>query len=146
MIEQGVRHFVVGTHRYASTAHDAGLLGRDLFARGAQPVLMIEADGGDQRAIGSDDVDRIEAAAQTHLQNHDIELRLRKDQQRGERGEFEIGERDAQSRRFDTCEGRTDLRVIDCHAVDAHAFVVAQQMRRGIGTDTVARAAPDARE
>ena len=62
--------------------------------------------------------------------------------ERGERVVFEERERDVAARRLDALEGCDQLGVGGFHAVDADAFVVAREVRRG---EAAACACPAAR-
>ena len=82
-------------------------------------------------------------AAQPDLQDRQVEARVREQQQRGQRAELEIGQRDVAARELDTLEGGDQRRVAGIAAVDPHALVVAQQVRRGVGARAQTRSTRD---
>src|SRR5262249_25549595 len=126
-----------------SGAEDAGLLAPDLFARRAQIFDMVDADARQHRAVGIDDVDRVEPAAQPDLEDRRLDLRSRKKPERRWRAEFEIRELDIPSRLLYCRErfGQSLVRSLDARY--AHALVVAQQVRRRVEAGSVARGAQD---
>ncbi len=118
-------------HRLPAT-DDAGLLGADCFAVFAQPFGMVDVHSGDHGHIGVDDVDRIQATAQTHFQNRQVQPGVGEQLQRGQRAVLEIGQRGLAACGLDGVERSNQRRIVHVLAVDAHALVVAQQMRRGV--------------
>jgi hypothetical protein len=64
MVEHALRRHRVAHDGRPAGAQDAGLLAADTLAVRAEEVHVIEVDAGDHRAIGVDDVDRIEPPAQ----------------------------------------------------------------------------------
>ena len=60
----------------------------------AQQRRVVQIDAGDDGAVGVDDVDRIQPPAQADLQNHHLQPAATHHVQNGQRGEFEIGQRD----------------------------------------------------
>ncbi len=67
------RHARRAEHRRAAGAEDAGLLRADLLQRLAQPVAMIEADRADHRHIRIDEIGGVEAAAEPHLEQRELD-------------------------------------------------------------------------
>src|SRR5262249_39075374 len=128
-VQDRARRIGVRDHRGASGAEDAGLLAPDLFARRAQIFDMVDADARQHRAVGIDDVDRVEPAAQPDLEDRRLDLRSRKKPERREGAEFEIRELDIPSRLLYCRErfGQSLVRSLDARY--AHALVVAQQVR-----------------
>ena len=57
---------------------------------------------------------------------------------RGERAEFEIRLRDVAARGLDALEGGDQRVIVGIVAVEPHALVVAQQVRRGVRADAIA--------
>ncbi len=136
--QQSGRRRRIGTDRRPVRAKDAGLLGADRVAVRAEPFLVIEADRGHQRDIGINDIDRIQPAAKTDLEDRDIRPRAREQVERGQRAEFEIAETDVAARRIDAGKRGAQRVVIGLAAGDAHPFVVTQQVWRGIAGDAMA--------
>jgi hypothetical protein len=77
----GVVDHALRRHRVAhdgglAGAQDAGLLEADALAVGAEVFHVVEVDAGDDRAVGVDDVDRVEPAAQADLEDRHVGLLL----------------------------------------------------------------------
>ncbi len=89
-----------------------------------------------QRRIGIDQVDRIKATAQTHLEDGKVELGPCERQKGGQGAKLEIGQRDLAPCLLDLGKDLTQGTVCDLLTVDADAFVVMQQM--GGGEQTIA--------
>ena len=71
---------------------DAGLLLRDGCQRVPQKLRVVKADARDDACLGSvDDVRRVEAAAQTHLQHHHVARAAREVDERDGAHELELG-------------------------------------------------------
>ncbi len=137
-VEQTARRLRIADDRGATAAENAGLLAPDAVEVVAEPVLVIEIDGGHDRGIGVDDVDGIEPPAEADFEQRDVEPGLGEKHQRGERAVFEIGQRDIAARSLDALEDVDQRSVADVLAVDAHALVVAEEMRRGVRADALA--------
>src|SRR3546814_7397376 len=60
MAEHARRWVGFAQHQRLPRPCDAGLLEADQFTVVAEPVLVVEVDGGDHRNIGIDDVDRVQ--------------------------------------------------------------------------------------
>src|SRR5256885_516805 len=90
-------------------------------------IRMIEINGGQQRAVGVEDVDRVQAPPQADLQYHGVERLGRKNLPRSQGTELEIRERDLSASAFDRLEGCTQARVAQGHAVEANALVVTKE-------------------
>ena len=73
-----------------ATLDDGGLLLRDGRDRGAQPVHVVEVDVGDDRDPTVPRMGRIEAAAQPHLHEREVEVRLREVAEDHGRQELEL--------------------------------------------------------
>jgi hypothetical protein len=95
---------------------------------------MVDVHGGDHRHVGVDDVDRIQAAAQAHFQHRQVQPGVGEQPQRGQRAVLEIGQR-VSPRAVDGVETGDQRGIVHILAVDAHALVVAQQVRRGVRAD-----------
>lgn len=104
---------------------------------------MVDVHGGDHRHIGVDDVDRIQAPAQADFQHRQLQRGLLQQPQRGQRAEFEIGQRGIAARRLHRNERGHQLRFARLDTVDTHALVVAQQMRRSVGAHLPAGRPPN---
>ncbi len=132
MPEHAGRRIDLAQHQRLPRARDARLLPADALAIRAQPVDMIDVDGGDHRDIGIHQIHGVQASAQPHFQHCQIQLRLLEQPQRRQRAEFEIGQRHVAARLLDRGECGDQLLVAGLVAVDAHALVVAQQVRRSV--------------
>ena len=138
LLDEPARRLGIAHDRGPSRAKDAGLLAADAVAVVAEPVLMIDVDRRDDRSVRVDEVDRIEPAAEADFEQRDVELRVGEQHQRGERAVFEVGQRDVAARGLNPFERIDERRVARFFALDAHALVVAQEMRRGIRADALA--------
>src|SRR5689334_15468054 len=88
-VEQSRGRFARADDGRPARAQNAGLLAADAVDVVAKPVLMIQIDGGHNRGIGIDDVDGIQAPAETDLEYRDVQSTLRKNPQCSKRAEFE---------------------------------------------------------
>ena len=138
MRQQRGRRIRIGAHCRAAAAENTCLLEADGLAVRAQPVDMVQCHRNHQAAVGLHCIDRIEPPAQTHFQHAGGAAGLRERRQRRQRAVLEIGQCDPVTRGFDLAEGRQQRRIVDFLAIDADAFVVAQQVRRAVGADPVA--------
>ncbi len=73
-------------------AQDTGFLESHAFAGIAQPVRMVQADAGDQRQVGVDQVDRIQAPAKADFQHREVQPGALEQPEGGQRAHFEIGQ------------------------------------------------------
>jgi len=105
----------------------------------AQPFHVIDVERGDYSDRRIDDVDGVEPPAHAHFQNHKFKARAGKNHQRGQRAELKERERGVRAGSLHLLEGRADGVVIHRHPVQLDALVVAEQMRRGVGPDPIAR-------
>ncbi|MNV49233.1 hypothetical protein D3C71_1411810 [compost metagenome] len=90
---------------------------------------MVDIDGGDHRHVAIDDVDRIQTPAEADFKHGQIQARLREQLQGGQRAVFEVGQRGIATRVLNGVEGRHQSVIGGVLAIDAHALVVAQQVR-----------------
>src|SRR3979490_3445402 len=93
---------------------------------------MIQINGGQQRAVGIEGVDRVQAPSQADLQDHGVGRLGRKNLPRSQRTELEVRERDLTASTLDRLERCTQARVAQGHAVDANALVVTKEVRRSV--------------
>ena len=106
---------------------------------------MVDVHAGHDGDIRIDDVDRIEAAAQSDFENQRIEAGACEQPQRGQRAELEIRQRHRRAvgvaRRepcvLDGIEGLDQLGIGRIVSGDAHPLVVAKQMRRRVEPDPI---------
>ena len=122
-------------------AEDAGLLQADALARRPQVVHVIEADAGDDGAVRVEQVDCVEPAAQPDLQDRDVQPGFAETAAR--RRACRTRNRSARCRRAPPRRARRRRPAaasVASRAVDPHALVVAQQVRRGIQADAIAGA------
>ena len=73
MFEQAGRRVRIAADRRPATAIDAGLLEADRLAGIAEIGLMVEIDAGHHGAVGIPQIHRIEATAQPHFKNGDVD-------------------------------------------------------------------------
>ena len=96
---------------------------------------MIEIDGRDYCDIGVHEVDGVEAPAQANFEHQRVELLTREEPQRRQRAELEVSERHRRvTWATDPCifhGAKRSQQVVVRHerSRDAHAFIVASQMR-----------------
>ncbi len=119
-------------HQRFPRPRDAGLFRTDRFAVGAEPVGVVDVHGGDDRHIGIDQVHRIQPAAEADFQHGQVQLGLLEQPQRRQRAVLEVGQRGVAARGLHCREGTHQVGIAGLFAVDAYAFVVAQQVRRGV--------------
>jgi hypothetical protein len=100
---------------------------------------VVQPDGGDQRDVRVDDVDRVEPTAEPDLKDQRIEGVLREQPECGERAELEIGQPDVAARAVDRVERRAQGVVGDRLAVDADTLVVTLQVGRRIAAEQPTR-------
>ncbi|MNT37065.1 hypothetical protein D3C72_1731830 [compost metagenome] len=96
---------------------------------------MIASDAGNQRYIGIDNIDRIQAPAQTHLKHHGIQRRLFEQPERGQGAGLEVGQRSLAAGSFDSGKRFAQLLISSVFAIDLHPLVVTQQVRRTVYPD-----------
>ncbi|MNH14352.1 hypothetical protein D3C79_739430 [compost metagenome] len=96
---------------------------------------MIDSDAGNQRYIGIDDIDGIQAPAQTHLKHHGIQRRLLEQPERRQGTGFEIGQGSFTASGFNGGKRLAQLLIGGFLAVNLHTFVVTQQVRRTVDPD-----------
>ena len=133
----GRRHFRIRENDGLAGAHDAGFLVTDGLDIVAQPFAMVERHIGDQRRIGIHDIHGVEAAAQADLENRRIDVRGLEHGKRRERAELEVGQTGIAPRRLDALERGDDLFVRREQAIDGDAFVVTNDVRRGVCADDI---------
>ena len=126
-----------------AAAVDARLLEADFFARVAQIIHVIEVDAGDDRDVGIEHIHRIEPPAEADFEDGHVDAGSDELHHRAQRAEFEIGQRGVAAGRVDPLERSDQFGVARFPAGNAHAFVVAQQMGRGVETGPVAGGAED---
>ena len=132
MRDERGRGIGLGADHGAPRAEDAGLLARDVLAGRAEVIHVIEIDARHDGDVGGDDVDRVEAAAQPHLEDRDVETGARERLQCRQRAVFEIGQRNVAARVLHGVERGDERGIAQRQAGDAHALVVAGQMRRRV--------------
>ena len=131
------RHRVAHDRRPAAP-EDARLLAADRLAVVAEDLGVVDVDAGEDRAVGIEDVDRVEAAAQADLEDDQIERRAGEQPHDGEQRELEVGQRDVAARRLDRLEVRQQGGAVDAAAVDAAALLEADEMRLREQPDAIA--------
>jgi hypothetical protein len=128
----------IGTNRRPAGAKNARLFVTNRLARLAKKSLMIEINTGDDGTIGVEYVDRIKTTAQPHLEDNRVDRLSGEYEHRSKRAKFKIRQRDIAACQLDSFECGTQRGVINDGAADTHTLVVAQQMGRGVTTNTVA--------
>ena len=146
MREQARGRRAIRDHRGRGAPHDSRLLSADRFAVVAEPILMIEVDAHDQRAVGIYCIDRIQAAAHANLQNRDVGFATREVEQRRDRGRLEIRQSHGAERVLDAAEKIDELLVGRVLAVEPDTLVESPQVRRRKRTDIVTCVPIDALE
>jgi hypothetical protein len=135
---RGIR---LGHHCRAAGAEDAGFLPADGFAVGPEIVDVIDADAGQHRTVGVQHVHRVQAAAKADFQ--DCGFNILKSPERRKSAELEIGERYIPARSFHGLESAGQHGIVGLDAGDAHALVVAHQVRRRVEAGARAARAQD---
>ena len=72
MRQHRLRNIRLSNHGGAPGAKDARLFETDRLARAAEVIHVVNADGGDDRYVGIDDVDGIQAATEPDFQHQDV--------------------------------------------------------------------------
>ena len=80
-----------GEHRGYAWFQDSGFFGGDLLDRVAEKNLVIVIDRRDHGKRGSNHVGRVQAPAQSHFQNHRVQLRIGEQHESHRRDGLEIG-------------------------------------------------------
>ena len=143
VVDHALRRHRIAHDGRAAGAQDAGLLEADALPVGTQELHVVEVDAGDDGAVGVDDVDGIEATAETDLQDRDVGPGLGHGVQDGQRGEFEVGQRGGAARPLDGLEVRQQAVAIDRLARQSQPLLEAHQMRRREDRRPVARVGED---
>lgn len=138
MFKQADRRRGVDANGRTTGSINSRLLEADFFATVAQVVHMVEIDAGNDRDVGIEYVHGIEPPAKAHLKNGHIDASIDEPGHRAQCAEFEVGQRNVVACRVDPFEGSDEFSVACLPAGDPHAFVVAQQMRRGVEAGLVA--------
>ncbi len=140
----------IGADGRPASAEYMRLFPADALAVVAQVGLVVQVDAGQDRAIGVDQVDRIEPAAQADLEDRAVQFRLHEQQQHRQGGKLEIGQLDraaggarGKARRLDPRERGRELGVAGFDPGDARALVETDQVRRGVEPGAKARGAQD---
>ena len=132
---QAVRRSGIRAHGGPPRAEDTGLLETDRLAVIAQPVDMVDGDRGQHADISIHDVNRIEAAAETNLEDDEVWRLLKEQFYRCQRTELEIGQRQFTTCDIDAIENITENRVFDRLSVKLYPLIVLEEVRRGITAD-----------
>jgi hypothetical protein len=132
VVENAAGRVRICDDRGPAPAENPRFFGADALARITEVVHVIEIDGGQQCAVGIEDVDRIQAPSQADLQYHGVERFGRKNLPRSQGTELEVRERDLTASTLDRLERRTQARVAQRHAVEANALVVTKKVRRSV--------------
>ena len=103
-LDERARRIDVAADHRSPGPEDAGLLAADGLARRPEVVDVVDADAGDDRDVGVDDVDRVEPPAEADLEDRQVGLRAREEPERRQRAELEIRERDAVAHVLDRVE------------------------------------------
>src|SRR3546814_7301717 len=73
-VEHRLGWLALDQHRRTTRPEDAGLLAADRLTAVTEPVLMIEADVGQHRDVGIDEIDRIEPPTEADLDRKSTRL------------------------------------------------------------------------
>jgi hypothetical protein len=146
VVEERLGWIRIGTQRRLSCAKNTRFLKTDAVAIGAQPVGMIKRycrHNGDIRFVG---IDRVKPPAQTHLENDGLDTGLSKNLPCGQCAKFKIGQcyvAGLLPRSFDPGKSRTQDLVARRYTVQANAFVIHHEMRRGVAAHLIAGTVDD---
>src|SRR6478735_7863916 len=104
---------------------------------------MIEVNACDERAVGVEYIYGVETPAQANLEYRYVDFSIVECDHRCERAEFKIRKRRRLACRLNFCEFVAQYGVIHFPSIDAHALVIAQQMRGCITARLVSCAQQD---
>jgi hypothetical protein len=121
-----------------AAAQDAGLLAADGLAVVSEELGVVDVDAGQHRAVGIEDVDRVEAAAEADLEDAEVERRGREQPGNHQERELEIGECDVAAGRLDRFEVRQQRLGRHALAGDPAALLEMHQVRLGEEPDPIA--------
>jgi hypothetical protein len=99
---------------------------------------VVDVDAGEDRAVGVDEVDRVEPPAETDLEHQRVGRGPPEHPQDRQRGELEVGERHVAAGGLHRLELLDQGGIGRRLAVEPRALVEAQQVRRGVAADPVA--------
>ena len=99
---------------------------------------VVDADAGENRAIRIQYVYRVQPAAQADFEYQRFKILIGEENESRKRSKLEIGQRHRAARPLDRFKGRAERRIVRLAAGDAHALVVAQQVRRGVQAGAIA--------
>ncbi len=116
--------FVVRQHDDRAGLRDGELLARDLLARVAEDVGVLEADVREQDDGGIDDVRRVEPAAESRFHDGGIDASLREVRERGGRQRLELRGVRRFGRAADLCD-----RALERVGIGVEALVPAAHVR-----------------
>ena len=140
-------------HRHGRRPDDGGLLGGDRLEGVAEDGGVVEADAGDRGDAGRHDAGGVPAAAETDLEDGDLDAALAEEPERGRGEQLELGEagRGADGvvaaqlarGRERGAEREREVVVADDRAADLDALGIALQLgaRVEAGRDALAAAA-----
>ena len=125
-------------HRTGDAANDnllarpkyASLFPADLFDVVTQKFFMIQADAGDDRKIGIDNIERIKAPAKANFENRQIDVRLLESEECDESGEFEVSQSNGAASGLNGRKAFAQLRIRHRFTGKPHPFVERLYMRR----------------
>jgi len=131
LCDQGntLRHIRFTHYRRFSCPEHTRFFTPDAFTIRAKPVGVIERNAGNHRDIGIHDVCRIQPSAEADFEDHDIQLRLAEQIQRGERAKFKIGQRNFCTSGFNLRKAGAVLRLTQLLSLNPNALGIAHQMR-----------------
>ena len=139
-------------HRQVAALDDRGLLPGDVPDRRSEPVHVVERDVGDDRDTAVPGVGGVQPAAQAHLDEGQIEVRLRECQEDDGREELEFGglaepPRDPVGGREHAFDEPGERGRVDRVAVEHDPLAVGHEVRlRGLADPQPARPQGAARE
>ena len=138
VVDHALRWHRVTHHHRLAGAHDAGFFAANAFTVGAEQLHVVQVDAGDEGAVGVDDVDRVEPAADADFQDHDVQAGGGHQTENCQHGELEIGQRCLAPQRLDAGKVRQQVGSLHDLAADAAALFKMDQMRRGVDAGAVA--------
>ena len=126
-------------HRQVAGLDDSSLFGPDQGQGWAQVALMVVLDVGDRRHAGIQGIGRIQASAEAHLDQHQVEMLSRQFRKGGSRQHLELGGRAERCRdvvrdRQHAADGCGESLPRQQLTVDRDSFAIADQVGLGHGS------------
>src|SRR5574337_1929048 len=130
--EHALRRLRIADHDRAPGAHDAGFLAADVLAVRPEQFHVVEVDAGDDRAVGVDDIHRVEPPAEADLEDRRVGPGARDRVEQRERGEFEECQGNIAASALHALEPCYQIGSIRDFAADPQPLLESDQVRRGV--------------